>query len=88
MDVPRRSDALPEHKDFRDTGCESHPRCLDCPFSSCRFDVLGGVAAMQRRERDARIRERIQAGADIDTVAAEFGLSRRNIYRITKESRQ
>ncbi len=37
--LPRvRRDALPEHADYRDTGCDLAPSCLRCPLRRCRYD--------------------------------------------------
>jgi hypothetical protein len=81
-----RVDALPEHTDYRDTGCDAAPSCLRCPFAHCKYDARGG-----RRSADARTREREIAllhrryNAPPETLARTYGLTLRSIYRILHE---
>ena len=81
-----RVDALPEHTDYRDTGCDAAPSCLHCPFARCKYDARGG-----RRGADARGREREIAllhrryNAPVDMLARTYGLARASIYRILRE---
>ncbi|MQC19241.1 MAG: HTH domain-containing protein [Chloroflexi bacterium] len=77
-----RSDALPEHLDYRDDGCDLFPSCLSCPLPRCRYDVPGGVRALLNRERDQQIRIlREDAGLSVDEIADRFQVSRRTIFR-------
>jgi len=77
-----RSDALPEHLDYRDDGCDLFPSCLSCPLPRCRYDVPGGVRALLNRERDHQIRIlREDAGLSVDEIADRFQVSRRTIFR-------
>ena len=41
-----RRDALPEYVDYRDTGCELAPSCLNCPFIRCRYDYSDGIRGL------------------------------------------
>ena len=36
LELPARSDALPEHVDYTDTGCDLYASCLRCPLPRCR----------------------------------------------------
>ena len=88
LDLPTRIDALPEHVDYADTGCDLYPSCLRCPLPRCRYDDPGGAAAMLRTGRDASIlRLAGEAGMTVDNLARMFGLSRRTIFRVLSTSR-
>ncbi|MCK9487551.1 MAG: helix-turn-helix domain-containing protein [Dehalococcoidia bacterium] len=77
-----RSDALPEHMDYRDDGCDLFPSCLSCPLARCRYDVPGGVRALLNQERDHQIRVlREDAGLSVDEIAERFQVSRRTVFR-------
>jgi len=77
-----RSDALPEHLDYRDDGCDLFPSCLSCPLPRCRYDVPGGVRAMLNQERDHQIRVlREDVGLSVDDIAERFQVSRRTVFR-------
>ncbi len=47
-----RSDALPEHAQYRDDGCDVHPHCLTCPLPRCRYDEPGGLRSVLIAGRD------------------------------------
>ncbi|OGO50024.1 MAG: hypothetical protein A2148_02935, partial [Chloroflexi bacterium RBG_16_68_14] len=83
-----RIDALPEHVAFRDGGCALAPSCLRCPLERCRYDEPGGARRLFQRPRDEAVRRRRGEGADIDALSAEFGLSRRSVFRILARGRQ
>lgn len=77
-----RSDALPEHIDYRDDGCDLFPSCLSCPLVRCRYDVPGGVRALLNQERDHQIRVlRDDVGLTVDEIAERFQVSRRTVFR-------
>jgi hypothetical protein len=83
-----RSDALPEHTDFNDSGCELYPSCLRCPLPKCRYEEPGGAAAMLRTGRDDRILHLAgEVGLTVDHLAEMFGLSRRTIFRVLRKGR-
>lgn len=88
LERPLRIDALPEHTDYADSGCDLYPSCLRCPLPRCRYDDPGGAAAMLRTGRDASIlRLAQQDGVDVDQLAVMFGLSRRTIFRVLRSGR-
>ena len=76
-----RSDALPEHLDYRDGGCELSPSCLRCPLVRCRYDEPGGARKLQQLSRDTAVQVHRQEGVGIDALAAEFDISRRSVFR-------
>lgn len=82
-----RSDALPEHLEYRDGGCDLAPSCLRCPLVRCRYDEPGGARRLLQEPRDEAVQRRREEGIAIDTVAREFGLSRRSVFRILARGR-
>jgi hypothetical protein len=81
-----RRDALPEEIQYRDDGCDIHPRCLTCPLPRCRYDEPGGARAMVNAFRDQRIAALRREGAPVDEIAERYGLSRRTVFRILSTS--
>jgi hypothetical protein len=82
-----RTDALPEHLEYRDSGCDLAPSCLRCPLVRCRYDEPGGARALLQSSRDEAVQRRREEGAGIDGLAAEFDLSRRSVFRILARGR-
>ena len=77
-----REDALPEHVDYRDSGCDLFPSCLSCPLPRCRYDEPGGVRAMLNRTRDREIRRmRRDDRVPVNEIARRFHVSRRTVFR-------
>ena len=89
FEVPARSDALPEHGDFRDSGCDLYASCLRCPLPQCRYEVSGGATALLRSGRDASILAAAgRSGTTVDDLARNFGLSRRTIFRVLERDKR
>jgi hypothetical protein len=92
IDAPERvrDDALPEHADYRDTGCELSPSCLRCPLARCKYD--DPAAARRPSGTAARDREiallRRKYHAPVHMLMQTYGLSRRSIFRIVREAAQ
>ena len=82
-----RIDALPEYLEYRDGGCDLAPNCLRCPLERCRYDEPGGVRRLLQAPRDDAVRRRRGEGLAIDALAAEFGVSRRTVFRILAAGR-
>ena len=80
-----RGDALPEYTHYRDNGCDAHPSCLTCPLTRCRYDIARGLRTLLNVDRDRRIRELHLRGATATDLARQFGVSRRNIFRIFQQ---
>ncbi|MCO5201163.1 MAG: hypothetical protein M9925_05625 [Chloroflexi bacterium] len=88
LELPQRSDALPEYVDYADTGCDLYPSCLRCPLPKCRYDTNGGAPALLRDGRDRTIqRAATHDGVSVDELARMFGLSRRTIFRVLERGR-
>jgi hypothetical protein len=80
-----RVDALPEHTDYRDTGCDLSDSCLRCPLARCKYDAPGGSRrlAVGPRDRDIVIL-RTRYGVSARVIARHYGLSVRSIFRILR----
>lgn len=88
LELPARSDALPEHVAYRDNGCDLYASCLRCPLPQCRYEVNGGATTMLRLGRDESILAAAKRdGTTVDELAAMFGLSRRTIFRVLERHR-
>lgn len=84
-DIPARvrEDALPEHTEYRDTGCELSASCLQCPLARCKYDAPGGAPRLATEARDREIRLlRRRYRAPVHMLAQTYGLSRRSIFRV------
>jgi hypothetical protein len=82
-----RADALPEYLEYRDGGCDLSPTCLRCPLERCRYDEPGGARRLLQAPRDDALCRRRAEGVAIDALAAEFGLSRRTVFRVLAAGR-
>jgi hypothetical protein len=83
-----RRDTLPEHTDYRDTGCELSPSCLACTLDHCKDDDpprprRAGLAARDREIALLRHRH----GVPISRLAGAYGVTPRTIFRILSEQR-
>lgn len=82
-----RKDALPEHSNYRDTGCDLYPSCLHCPLPRCRYEEPGGESAQLRALRDQAIAQQFPfVGAD--ELVNTYGISKRSVYRIVQAARR
>lgn len=84
-----RHDALPEHTEYRDNGCELAASCLACPLPRCKYDeaVCSRKLAAGPRDREIVLLRRKYA-APITLLASTYGLSRRTIFRILAEAKE
>ncbi|MCS7276923.1 MAG: helix-turn-helix domain-containing protein [Dehalococcoidia bacterium] len=82
-----REDALPEHTEYRDTGCDIHPSCLSCPLPRCRYDEPGGIRALLGARRDRQIVALRRQGLTIEELSRRFGVSRRTVFRALEKAR-
>ena len=82
-----RADALPEHLEYQDGGCDLAPSCLRCPLVRCRYDEPGGARKLLQSSRDLAVQQRREEGEGVDALAAEFAISRRSVFRILARGR-
>lgn len=79
-----RRDAKPEWVDWskmHGDGCSYHPKCLTCPFETCRYDAARGNAwlAQQRRLQARDLRD---GGMDAAGIGKVIGISTRTVHRL------
>ena len=79
-------DALPEHLEWRDDGCEVAPHCLTCPLPRCRFDEPGGLRTMLSAARNQEVIDARRGGMAISAISGQFGISRRSVFRILQQA--
>ena len=95
--VRERGDALPEHIQYRDTGCDLSPSCLNCTLPLCRYDqppeppgtayrAARRLCMIGRDEEIARVWRREHLS--IKALAQRFGVSRNTILRALKPARR
>jgi hypothetical protein len=84
---PRR-DALPEHTNYHDTGCDLYSSCLSCPLIRCRYDEPGGARRLLSSDRDSQVLDlQRQGGTTVESIARRVGVSRRTVFRILARAR-
>lgn len=67
---------------YEDDGCDVSPKCTACPLPVCRYEVRGGLRAIQNMARDTKMRKMRVAGASHDEIAEAFSVSRRTVFRV------
>lgn len=72
---------LPEHNDYRDTGCEIHHACLSCPLPACKHDEPGILARIKREQRDQEIIRMIDLGMSDADIAKQVSVSAQTVLR-------
>ncbi len=71
-----------EYINWRDTGCELHRHCLDCPEPDCVHDLRGGRATSRKLSQKARAQSLMsREGMTIREVADYLGVSQRTVQR-------
>ncbi len=82
-------DALPEHLDWRDTGCDVSPSCFTCPLPICRYEVKGGLRTISTYLRAQKIvaESRTDPPPKPRELAKRYGVAVRTIYSILARER-
>lgn len=75
---------LPEHTEYRDTGCSLHASCLTCPFAQCRYDAPRGIRVSMNAGRDREIVHLFLAGMPPAAIGRRFDLTERTVFRIAQ----
>ena len=80
-DVP----VLPgEYSNWKDTGCELHSHCLDCPFPQCLEVKPRGKQRMRLKLRASAIKKMRRSGIGVQEVARAFSVCERTVQREMK----
>ena len=87
MKIVRR-DTLPENVPYPDTGCELADSCLECPIPVCKEDDPTFNARIRRADRARAVVKAHQSGTPATTIAAEHGISSRQVHRIVQQARE
>lgn len=70
-----------EYANWKDTGCDMGPSCLQCPLPKCIEEEPRG---RQKRRLDARaeaMKEMCRQGTPMHEIAAAFSVSERTVQR-------
>ena len=73
-----------ERSHWKDRGCSVSPSCFTCPLDQCRYDVQGGLRAIQNRSRNAAIVEAFKGGQSIKSIATDFGIHQRTVFTVVR----
>jgi len=87
--VRERGDALPEHIQYRDTGCDLSPSCLNCTLPLCRYDqpdAANRPRSLGRDEEEELVRLWRREHLPVDALAHRLGVSRSTVYHILKRN--
>lgn len=82
-----RSDALPEHTDYLDTGCQFYARCLTCPFEECLIESKILQGRTPKAERSIAFK-RWTEGIEGKNIALELGVSPRTVWRYIRAEKK
>ncbi|MFA5078398.1 MAG: transposase family protein [Dehalococcoidia bacterium] len=77
-----------EYSNWKDTGCELHPLCLECPFPRCLEEKPRGKQQTRLKMRAYAMRKMRLSGVSVRTVARAFGVSVRTVQREMKRRRR
>ena len=68
--------------DYRDTGCEFAPSCLNCPFPYCMEDELKRGGQIKRvASKLERISSLVREGRTQTAIASELDINVRTVRR-------
>src|SRR4051812_15265866 len=84
----RPVDREPELTHYQDDGCFVWHACLSCPLPQCIYDNPRGPRIALHYYRDVEINRMWRQGWTSRTLAARFGLSRRQVFRILQRARE
>lgn len=73
-----------EDIEWRDGGCELHPRCLECPLERCVEEEPRARQRVRLERRVERMRELRRQGKSTAEIAGMFGVSQRTVQRAVR----
>ena len=88
VDVPFEQDLPPEFCEYHDTGCESAPACLSCPFPDCIHDTYRKPESIRPVRSTAIAGEYARGNHNMAELATLFHVSIRTVKRAIHASRK
>jgi DNA-binding NarL/FixJ family response regulator len=79
--LTREFDIIPDDINWKDTGCEIYPSCLNCPLDKCMEEEPRGKQRLRMLSRSHRMAELRQEGKSIPEIARCFQVSPRTVQR-------
>jgi hypothetical protein len=76
-----KPDLPPDTVNWKDTGCELFPACLNCPLPHCIEEEPRGKQKLQLNHRNSRMAELKRRGESIGEIARLFRVSQRTVQR-------
>lgn len=70
-----------EYANWRDTGCDLHPCCLECPLPRCIEEQSRGRQRQKMEVRAADMQALASAGSTVREIAAVYSVSERTVQR-------
>jgi len=70
-----------EYANWRDTGCDLHPSCLQCPLPRCIEEQSRGRQRQKMEKRAAAMQALASAGSTVREIAAVYSVSERTVQR-------
>ena len=70
-----------EYANWRDTGCDLHPSCLECPLPRCIEEQFRGRQRQKMEERAVAMQGLASAGSTVREIAAAYYVSERTVQR-------
>lgn len=68
-------------------GCDGVSECcFKCPLEYCRFEVIGGLKAIQNIDRNREIIQLYRQGQNTTILSRQFNLNKTTIRRIVKHN--
>ena len=79
---------LPENYNYRDTGCELAPSCLECPLATCKYDdpAYGRSGRTMFRDREI-VRLRMQGSRVVGDREVLCAQASGRVYRVIQRDR-
>lgn len=88
MMLTREFDIIPDDVNWKDTGCEIYPSCLNCPLDKCMEEEPRGRQRLRMLARSTRIAELKDQGKSISEIARYFQVSPRTVQRALAKVRE
>jgi hypothetical protein len=74
-------DIIPDDINWKDTGCEVHPSCLDCPLDKCMEEEPRGRQRLRMLARARYMAELKKQGKSLAEISRVFQVSQRTVQR-------